>query len=140
MHSNGGRLLALQLPLGGQAGQRLTHGSFIAELFGGSFPTQLLGRRQPTQIEHMPLSHPAVDAPPVLNQTPVRMRFAVFAPLMASQEDCHERGSYQLLPRLEETRSALHGVLESLSSDFPGNRWIYTAKILKNGVELRKSG
>jgi hypothetical protein len=79
----------------------------------------------------MPLNHPAIRAPPVLNQTPVRIGFAVFAPFMASQKDCHEQGVYQLLPRLEETRSALQGVLATRRLAFLGKSKIWQRKYLK---------
>jgi hypothetical protein len=88
----------------------------------------------------MPLNHPAGRAPPVLNQTSVCIGFAVFAPFMASQKDCHGRGFYQILPRLEETRSALQGVLNTRPLGFLGKSKNLATKISENQVQLRKSG
>ena len=111
MHRDGCRLFALQFPLGGQSGQSLTHLRSIAQLRSGPFPARLLGWRQLAQIEHVPLNDSAIRAAPVLNQTPIRIGFSVFAPFMASQEDCHEEGFYHLRQPAEEPRSALQAIL-----------------------------
>jgi hypothetical protein len=88
----------------------------------------------------MPLNHSTVSAPPVLNQTPIGVGFAVFAPFMASKKDRHERGFYQLLLPAEETRSALHGVLRASSLTFFENPKNPAPKILEKRVQLLKFG
>jgi hypothetical protein len=84
MHGQGGRLLALQLPIGGQAGQSRAGLGMLGELFGGLLPTQLLRGCQLAQLQHVPLHNPAARTPAVLAQAPVRVDFAIFAPLMTS--------------------------------------------------------
>jgi hypothetical protein len=81
----------------------------------------------------VPLNHSAVPAPPVLNQAPVRIGFAVFAPVMTSQEDCHAAGLYQLPKPAEEGRSALQAVLESFFFVSLGNPEIFERIFLKTG-------
>jgi hypothetical protein len=133
MNGNGSRLLALQFAFRGQPEQRPAGLRAIAELFCGPFPTQLPSRRQLAQIEHAPLHDSPARAPAVLNQAPVRIGLSVFAPFMASQEDRHQRGFYQLRMPMEETRSALQAVLDSDSLIFPGNRKTLRRKFLKTG-------
>ena len=74
----------IRCPVFREQGDLLNHGLLRIKKLDGLLPRGFLGAVEFTQVEHVSLGDASIAQPPILNDGPVEMLFAVFDPFAAA--------------------------------------------------------